>query len=221
MKLFFTHVICFFLFITFSITTNAQSSISLSTGISTDMNNSNKTFHHIPISLQWKPFADKKSPLFLEFDYDIPLINKRTGDAFTLNESLPQKVTLQENISSSIFTMAVGFRIHLYTNKKNNSFYLNILPVGICSQNFKVSYKNFDKVNYEVLNPDVNSSPAGFVMSMAAVYNFHKTKQDMMLMLHAQTPLLTSRGDYPLSYKYAAPLLITFGYNFYYNKRRK
>ncbi len=220
MKRVFIFISCFFLMSAFSDQSDAQSSISLSTGISTDLNNSGKTFYHIPVSLQWKPFADKKAPLFLEFEYDIPFANKRTGDAFTLNPGMPEKVTLFEKISPYIITVAVGFRIHLFTSKKNNSFYLNLLPVGISSQNFKVSYKNYDKENYEIANPDVNSHPDGFVMSMAAVYNFHKTKQDMMLMLHVQTPLLISKDDYPLSYKYVAPLQLTFGYNFYYNKRK-
>ncbi len=217
---FYHTIICFLVFSLFATGINAQSSMSLSTGISTDLNNSNNTFYHVPISFQWKPSAYKKALLFLELDYDIPFANKRTGDAYTLNPTLPEKVTLSEEISPYIFTIAIGFRIHLYTSKKNNSIYLNLLPIGLCNQNFKVSYKNYDKKNYEVLNPDVNSNPGGVVMSMAAVYDFHKSKQDMRLMLHAQTPLLTSRGDYPLSYKYAAPLQLTFGYNFYYNKRK-
>jgi hypothetical protein len=212
-------LICFIVCIITTLNSSAQSSVSLSTGISKDINNS-ISFYHIPFSLIWKPFRDQKMPLILELDYALPLGKTISGEAFTLNSSLPESVRLNEKISPYIFTLALGFRIHLFTNKKNNSFYLNILPVGISGQNFKVSYKNYDNDNYEIINPDVSSKPGGFVMSAAPVYYFHKAKQDMMLMLHIQTPLLISKSDYPLSYKSAAPLQLTFGYNFYYNKRK-
>jgi hypothetical protein len=205
-------------FCLFSAGANAQSFVSLSSGVSADLNNPNHSFHHIPFSLMWKPLKQKNSSLFIELDYDIPLPGKASGDAYTLNPALPQKVTLDENILPYIFTGSVGFSIHLLTIKDNNSFYLNILPIGICNQNIKVSYKNFDSQNYEVLNPDVNSSETGFVMSIAPAYYFHKTKQDMMIMLHLQTPLLKGNRDYLLSSKYIAPMQLTFGYNFYYNK---
>jgi len=211
-------LICFLVCSLFATNANAQSSLSLSTGISTDLNNSKQSFHHIPLSLIWKPQKQKNSPLFIELDYDIPLAGKGSGDAYTLNPALPQKVTLSENILPYIFTASVGFRIHLFSTKNNNNFYLNVLPLGICSQKIKVTYKNFDSQNYEVLNPDVNTNETAFVMSIAPVYYFHKTKQDMMIMLHLQTPLLKGNGDYLLSYKYIAPLQLTFGYNFYYNK---
>ncbi len=216
----FYHTIIYFLiFSLFAAKANAQSAISLSTGISTDINNSN-SFYQIPFSLIWKPFRDIKYPVFLELDYGLPLGSKSTGDAYTLNPGLPQKVTLKEKILPYVFTASVGFGIQLFTTKKNSAFYLNLVPFSICHQNVKASYKNYDTKNYEVLNPDVNSDETGFVMSIAPVYYFHKTKQDMMLMLHLQTPLLKGKRDYLLSYKYMAPLQLTFGYNFYYNKRK-
>lgn len=208
------------IFILFSFSTKAQSSFSLSTGISSDLNNAHHSFYHIPFSLQWKPSPRKRAAFFVEFDYDFPFTTKSTGQAYTLNPSLPKEVKLQETIRPYIFSASIGFRIHLYTNKKNNSFYLNLLPFGVSFQNIKVAYKNFDKENYEILNPDFNLNRGGFVESMAAVYNFHNRKQDMKLMLHLQIPPLQRTGDYPLSYRFVAPLQLTFGYNFYYNKRK-
>lgn len=219
MKLIISLPIIFLFFISFSISANAQSFLSLSTGISKDINNQNKSFYHIPVSLQWEPFSNQGNPLFFQLDYDIPFRSINTGNAYTLNPALPAQVHLQENIHSYIFTMNIGFRIHLYTNKKNNTFFLNLYS-GICFQNFTVDYKNFDKVNYEVLNPDVNLKAGGFVLSMAGAYYFHKRKQDMLLMLHVQSPLLAGNGDYPLSYKYIAPLQLTFGYKLFYNKKK-
>lgn len=220
MKIKLSFLLAFIIFLAFSSKVKAQSFLSFSTGISSDLNNVHHSFYHIPFSLQWKPSSRKRAPFFFEFDYDIPFTVKSTGDAYTLNPSLPEKVTLQETIRASVFTASIGFRIHIYTNKRNNSFYLNLLPFGISAQNFKVNYKNFDKENYEILNPDINMNRGGIVTSIAAEYNFHKTKQDMKLMLHIQSPPLRSTGDYPLSYKFIAPLQLTFGYNFYYNKRK-
>lgn len=208
---------CFLFFTGAIIKSNAQSSFSLSTGVSTDLNNS-QSLKQIPVSLIWKPFKDKKMPLFLELDYAFPLGSKNSGEAYTLNPALPQKVVLTEKISPYIFTVSVGFSVHLFTTKKNNIFYLNVAPVAVSNQTINVSYKNYDKANYEVMNPDVNSNEGGLVMSMAPVYYFHKGKQDMMLMLHLQTPLLKGNRDYLLSYKYMAPMQLTFGYNFYYHK---
>jgi hypothetical protein len=197
---------------------NAQSFVSLSTGISMDLNNANHSFYHVPITLQWKPVAKKTSPVFLELNFNIPITVKGTSNAFTLNPGLPKEVTLEENIRAFVFTASIGFRFHLYTNKKNNSFYLNLLPVGICTQNFRVSYKDYNNEDYEMLNPDINLNKGGFVMGMSGVYNFHNRNQDMMIMLRVQPPPFQSRGDYPLSYNFIAPLQLTFGYNLYYNK---
>ena len=213
-------LICFLVFSLFAVKTNAQSSVSLSSGISRDINNSNISFYQIPFSLIWKPFRNTKSPVFLEIDYDLPLGSKSAGVAYTLNPGLPQKVILKEKILPYVFTFSLGASIYLFTTKENNVFFLNIVPFAICAQIISVSYKNYDKENYEVLNPDVNSKEGGFVMSIAPVYYFHKDKRDMMIMLHLQTPLLKGKRDYKLSYNCMAPIQLTFGYNFYYNKRK-
>jgi hypothetical protein len=213
-KSIFLVIFSFLLFVSFS--ANAQSSLSVSTGISKDLNNASYSFYGIPVSVQWKPSKKEKAAFFLEADYDFVFPAKGSGNAYTLDPSMPQEVTLRENIRASLFTLSLGFRIHLYTNKKNNSFYLNLLPIGISAQSFKVNYKNYDKENYEVMNPDVNSHQGGFLMSMAAVYNFHKGLQDEFLMLHIQTPTAFGKDDYPLSYKSIAPMQLTFGYHFYY-----
>lgn len=219
MKIRITLSALFIFFTLFSVGVNAQSFVSLSTGVSADINKPNKSFYHIPVSLQWKPFKFNRSPLFFEFDYDIPLSCKSTGNAYTLNPSLPAEVTLGENIHPYLFTISMGFRIHLYTDKRNNSFYLSPL-IGLCSQKFIVDYKNYDKANYEILNPDVDLNKGGFVVAIEAAYNFHNRRQDMFLMIKIQAPPLQTTGDYPLSFKYIAPLQLTYGYKLFYNKKK-
>lgn len=208
--------ISLFGFVLISLSSIAQSFVTLSSGISKDINNT-KPFYHTPVSLQWKPFPKASDPFLLEVDYHIPLTNTGSADAYTVNAALPQQVNLRENIRSYIFTTSVGLRIFLFSTKTKNDFYLNLLT-GYCNQKFKVEYVNYDKGNYEVLNPDVNTNKGGFVFSTAVVYNFNTANRNLQLMLHIQTPLLIERGRYPLSYKFAAPLQLTFGYNFYYKK---
>ena len=217
MKIFPTFIFFILIFSLLTFKVSAQSSISISTGISKDINNS-ISFYQLPFSILWKPSKRKNAPLFLELDYAFPFKSKSSGEAFSLNPALPQKIILQEKIMPYTFTFSMGFRVHLFTTKSNNALYLNVSPLGICNQNIKVSYKNDDKENYDILNPDVNSNESGLVMSLSPVYYFHKEKQDIMIMLHLKTPLLKGARDYLLSYKYIAPLQLTFGYNFFYNK---
>ena len=211
-------ILCLFIITLFAGGVSAQSVISLSTGWSTDLNNAVHAFHHIPVSFNWQPLKDKRLPFLVELDYDIPLAIRSSGDAFTLNPALPGKVTLSEDIRPRLITASVGLTIPVYRRKSGKSIYVSFFPIAICNQDIKVTYKNYDKENYEVLNPDVTTKETGAVMAVAAVYNFHTLKQDLRLMLHLQTPLFKGNGDYQLSYKYVAPLQLTFGYNFYYNK---
>jgi hypothetical protein len=196
---------------------NAQSFLSFSTGISTDINHNRKSFYQIPVSVQWKPGNSKGSPLIFEFDYGIPLITKGSGEAYTLNQQLPDKETLTESIRASIFTISVGFQINLLNNGKKDMLCLDIFPLALTSQHYKINYKNYDKENYEVLNPDLNRNAGGLAMATALIYNFHKN-QDMMAMIRIQSATFTKKADYPLSYNSIAPLQFTIGYNFYYKK---
>lgn len=204
------------IFVLSSASADAQSFLSISTGISTDLNQNRKSFYHIPVSLQWKPFSSPNEPFLLELNYSFPLTAKGSGNAYTLNPQLPESVTLTETIQPWMFTISLGFQIRLLS-KKNNTVYLDLFPLGICKQNFKIHYKNYDKENYEVLNPDLNRTVGGYVTSMAAVYNFNRY---MIATLHLQTPTFTKKDDYPLAYKPIAPLQLTFGYKFYYKKRK-
>ena len=193
----------------------AQSSITFATGGSIDLNNT-KPFYHIPVSLQWMPFHAPQNPLMIEVDYYIPFKRTGIGMAYSANPSLPQQMKLQETINVPMFAISTGASFYLFTTKQESKFFLNLL-LGYCNQNFKVRYVNYDKANYEVLDPDVKKNKSSFVFSFAGVYNFHLPQRDLQLKLNLQTPLLLSIGRYPLSYKFVAPLSLTFGYNLYYN----
>ncbi len=197
---------------------SSQSFIALSSGISTDLNNK-KTFYHVPVIFRIEPF--QRSGFFIEGNYSIPFSRRSAADAYTAKPSLPGHVVLIETIRPYLYTLSFGGEIHLYTNKENkNSIYLN-LSAGICSQGFKVKYKNYDKENYEVLNPDVNTDSSGLVYSIGCVYNFHQPKNDFFLMVNLQTPpLIVALNRYAMTYKMIAPLQITFGYKLIYNKRK-
>ncbi len=196
---------------------HSQSYVAISSGFSKDLNNE-KAFYHIPVSFRWEPF--KRSAFFIDANYGIPLSRNSSADAYTANPLLPGHVLLKEKIQSNLFSIEIGGAIHLYTSKKNNSMYLCI-AAGVSSQHFKVNYINYDRINYEILNPDVSTDSSGLVVSIGYIYNFHWRKQDMFLMLHLQTPpLVSSLNYYAMTYKLIAPLQLTFGYKLIYNKRK-
>lgn len=195
---------------------SSQSYVALSSGFSIDLNNK-KTFYHLPVIFRIKPF--KKSGLFIEGDYGIPFSRKSAADAYTINPALPAHVVLAETVVPQLYTISLGCEFQLYTNKKNNnSIYLDV-AAGVSTQHFKVNYKNYDNLNYEVLNPDLSTDSSGFVLSVAAVYNFHK--QNMFIMLHVQAPpsVRAPQPYYTMTYKVIAPLELTFGYKLL-NKRK-
>jgi hypothetical protein len=196
----------------------AQSFVGISSGIDRDVNsNKNATFYHIPVVVQWKPFAEHhRSYFIMELNYGIPFTGSSTASAYTLNPNLPAAINLQEQIRPYIFTGSVGIGWHIFTDKqRDDAFYFNFLT-GICNQSFRVEYEHYDNKNYEILNPDESISITSVAFIGEAEYKFHN---NIIILLRAQTPLLIGyQGKYPLSYTDVAPLQLTFGYNFYYNK---
>lgn len=206
----------FILLIFFASHINAQPFIAVSTGISKDLNNK-RPFYTVPVTLRWEPF--KRSSLFIEVTKEIGFNRLTYADAYTVNPQLSEHVVLTEEVSLTTFSIDIGGAIVLYTNKKNNQLTLHV-SLGVSDEHFTVNYRNYDKINYEVLNPDVGKIFSGLYGSIAGVYNFHKGKQDMFIMLRLQSPALEGSGDrYNLSYTQTAPLQLTFGYKLFYKKK--
>jgi len=194
---------------------SAQSFIALSSGISADLNNE-RPFFGIPITLRWQPF--KHSAFFIEAIQDIGFNRLSKSDAYTANPDLSEHVVLTEEVKHTSFLIGVGGAIVLYTNKRNNQITVD-LSTGICSESYTVDFRNYDKVNYEVLNPDVTKPMSGLYASIAMIYNFHKRKQDMFIMLRLQSPSSGGFGRYKLSFNNTAPLQLTFGYKLFTSKK--
>jgi hypothetical protein len=205
-----------FLLITFFAShIKAQSLIALSMGISTDVSNK-KPFYSVPVTFRLEPF--KHSGFFIEATQGIGFNRLSKADAYTANADLIEHVTLTEAVKNSSFSMGIGGAIVLYTNKKNNQITLNI-STGICSEHYTVNFRNYDKANYEVLNPDVNENISGLYAAIAVAYNFDKRKRDMFIMLRLQSPSSAGFGRYQLSFDKAAPLQLTYGYKLFTSKK--
>lgn len=211
------HYLIFLIALVSAVNASAQSSISISSGVSKDIDNPKISFYHIPVYLIWRPGKKNFSPL-VEVSNSFALAGKSYGNAYTLNPALPAKVSLQEKIIPGFYEVGFGVSIRLLTTKKSNNFNINVIPVGFCHQNIRVSYKNYDRQNYEVLNPDLTFKETTFMLATSIVYNFHKAKKDLMLMLHFQSNLDNNKDGYVFSYKPITPVQFTVGYNFYYNK---
>ena len=203
----------------FTLQLKSQSVVAFSAGISTDLKNTSPVYM-IPVTLRWEPF--KRSGFFIEATQSFGFNRLTKADAYTTSPQLPEHVSLTEAININSLSIGTGGAIVIYTNKKNNRFTLN-LSIGICTEKFKVTYRNYDNENYEVVNPDVSDKRSGLYVSAAGVYNFHKGKQDMFIMLRVQSQSTAGPTDkyYHLSYENTAPLQLTYGYKLFYNKKTK
>ncbi|MDE3182427.1 MAG: hypothetical protein KGM16_03315 [Bacteroidota bacterium] len=173
----------------------------------------------IPVIFRWEPF--KRSAFFVEAIKSFVINTRLPADAYTTNSQLPEHVALTEKIELKDFALGLGGAFVVYTNKKNNQFTVNVSS-GICDENFIVDYTKYDEANYEVLNPDVAANYSGLYAAVAALYNFHKRKQDMFIMLRLQTASSAAKHDhYTLSYNKTSPLQLTFGYKLFYAKNKK
>lgn len=173
----------------------------------------------VPVTLRWEPF--KRFGFFIEGTQTIGLNRLTDADAYTTSPQLPEHVSLTKVINVNSLSIGTGGAIVLYTNKRNNRITLN-LSIGICSEHFNVTYRDYDKENYEIINPDVGENLTGLYVSAAGVYNFHNRKQDMFIMLRVQSPSSAGQPDhYTLSYRNTASLQLTYGYKLFYNKKSK
>ena len=201
---------------------SAQSFIALSSGISTDINNERPflwpQFMKHAVAIISMPFSWEGTAFFIEAIQDIGFNRLSKSDAYTANPDLSENVVLTEEVKHTSFLIGIGGAIVLYTNKRNNQITVDVSK-GICSESYTVDFRNYDKVNYEVLNPDVTNPISGLYASIAMIYNFRKRKQDMFIMLRLQSPSSGGFGRYKLSFNNTAPLQLTFGYKLFTSKK--
>jgi len=200
--------------------TYCQSYVGIGTGFSTDLENPSYNFHYIPVAIQWKS-SRYAGGFILKINEDIPLGAKATDMAYTINPSLPTSIEVQKNIRPYIFTLSAGFRIHLFTDKKKNIFYLDLMPFGLNGQNIHVTYANYDKANYNILNPDEPLNGGGLYVSAAVGCRMSSKKSGWTMELQVQSLPTANVGDYALSYGFCAPLQLTVQYDLFYNKNKK
>jgi hypothetical protein len=196
-------------------------SFSLGTGFSIDINNNRSTtytnlvkpLYHIPIVFIYKP---GDGGFLFRIDYDIPVAGGATVYAYTLNPTLPAKIALQETIRANIFNGSMGWFIPARPWKNRLSLYI---LVGFSNQTFKVSYASYNKVNYDILNPDMNLATGGLIISTGLVYSpFLEKTNSLDIMIHIQSPPLAGTGDYTPSYRLVAPLQCVLAYHIQHKK---
>lgn len=197
-----------------SCTSDAQSWIAFSGGFSADLNNK-KPFYAIPVSINWKP--GKYSGFFVEGIESFGINRNRIVKAYSANPQLPAEVPVTERVRNQSLSIGMGAIINLYTGKKND-VKLN-LSSGFASVGYIVSYKGYDQVHYEVLNPDGTERVSGLYGAISTAYNFTAQQKDLFIMLRFQTAPLATRSRYPYSYHFAVPLQLTFGYQYIYKRK--
>jgi hypothetical protein len=193
-----------------------QNGLGFSSGLSVDLNNQGR-FRQVPFSLTWIPKQSKKILFIMKADVALPLISKSYDSAYTTSSGLPPAVSVQKNITNHWYSLSLGWRILFKGRSENKQFFIDLCPLGVGQQKFRVVYKKYDNSDYEIINPDVGLDRTGLVASLGAGYNL----KNLFLQIQAQTPPLATGKRYRLSYKLNAPLLLAAGYFFALHKSRK
>jgi hypothetical protein len=202
MKIFLLYI--FFLILPFVIL--GQRTLGISSGISIDINNNGK-FKQVPLSVEWIPGKSKKGAFIIQTTFAVPLNNKSYDSAYTIGSGLPPAVAIEKDIKNFWFSGSIGVRFLIPTGATND-FVIDFFPLGVSQQIFKITYKNYNNTDYEVINPDVNLNRWGYVCSLGIGY----IRDNFIGKINFQTPLAASEGRYKLSYRLNAPLQITIGY---------
>ncbi|RYY58493.1 MAG: hypothetical protein EOO05_16270 [Chitinophagaceae bacterium] len=183
--------------------------LGVSTGLAMDLNN-NARFKQVPLSVQWVPNSERRFAFLVKLDAALPLPSSRQVEAYTLQSGFAQSSSVQEKISNPWVALSIGFRFRKNLQKGGRYFFADLLPVGLANQWFNIAYKDYDNVNYEILNPDTELNKRGLFTG----YGLGFVMKNFLAQAHVYSPLLASKGDYKLSYKFNAPLSITIGYLF-------
>jgi hypothetical protein len=193
----------------------------LGSGFSFNINNNRSSTYtnqvnpllHIPIVLIYKP---GEGGFFFRLDYEIPVSGGATVYAYTLNPTLPAKIAIQETIRADLFSGSMGWFIPAQPLKNRLSLYI---LVGYSNQIFKVRYASYNKVDYDILNPDMNLATGGLIISAGLIYSpFPRQNNSLDIMIHIQSPPLASTGDYTPSYRLVAPLQCVLAYRIKHKK---
>ena len=210
--------LCFGLWLAmiYAIPSFGQARLGFSTGFSIDINNGSR-FQNIPLSVQWLPAKKGNGSFLLKADVGIPLTRRESDSAYTLSAGLPSAIAVEKRLKSHLLTLGVGYRFRVAAKTNGNHYFIDVLPLGLSSQQFKPAYVNFDKTAYDILNPDVELNRTGFVFGCGLGYQ----QSNFVAQVHVQTPPTASKGRYQLSHKLNAPLQLSVGYLLPLRKSRK
>lgn len=188
-------------------TTTFSQQLGLSTGISIDANNHGRN-KQVPLSLQWIPQQWTNVAIVARLDAALPLGYSREVTAYTLQSGLSPSAPVRETIRNSWMALSIGARLSFPLRNNGRYLFADFIPAGIGTQRFKVNFKNYNRDDYEILNPDTDQKKTG--VFVGAGFGF--VISNFVAQVHAYTPLLASKDDYKLSYKFNAPISVTIGY---------
>lgn len=197
-------------------TTAAQSTFTVATGISIDVNNRGK-FQQIPLSLHLEPNPGKKGAFLIKFDAGLPLSRISYDSAFTANTGLPPSKQVEKRIGNFWFSISGGYRFYLKRFDADKRIFLDLLVLGYGYQHFGVTYSNKGDKDYEVIDPDITIGRTGILGALGLGYVSGKFSGQV----HIQSPISAGTGRYEMSYKLNAPLSITVGYRLFSKSKTK
>ncbi|MFT3934811.1 MAG: hypothetical protein QM726_14395 [Chitinophagaceae bacterium] len=138
--------------------------------------------------------------------------------SFTTNSSLPLYSPAQKNITTNLFSFAIGDRFQVAGWHTKGKWFTHVLT-GIMHQRLAVDYA-YDKANYIILNPDKTQEVTNVFVSAGIAYLYPLGPGRLLLEMDISSGPF-GRGDkYPYKTNLIAPLSLNIGYSIQLSKTK-
>lgn len=171
----------------------------------------NYIFSQLNAGVQWVLLNKKKKPFFLKITASLPIADKSLDSAYTTNINLPVINQVQKIIKPFGFELSIGKRLIIPPTGKYNKCSF-IFSAGIAYQRLQVE-NNFDRKNYDLLNPDITISRFGGLVGFQFEYMRILKNGRLFLQTGITSSPISKRKSNQNSFKFLVPIAFNLGYS--------
>ena len=171
----------------------------------------NYIFSQLNAGVQWVLLTKKRKPFFLKIMASLPIANRSLDTAYTTNITFPVLSQVKKVIKPLGFEMSIGKRFIIPPTGKYNKCSF-ILLAGIAYQRLQVE-NNFDKKNYELLNPDRTISRFGGLVCFQFEYMRILKNGRLFIQTGISSSPISKRKSNQNSFKFLVPIAFNLGYS--------
>ena len=168
-------------------------------------------FKQLNAGVQWVLLNKKKKPFFLKAMISLPIADKSLDTAYTTNINLPLIQQVQKTIKPYGFLLTIGKRVIIQPSGRYNKFSF-IFSGGIAYQYLKVE-NNYDRKNYELLNPDKTKSRFGGLVAFQMEYMRILKNGRIFIQTGISSSPISKRKASQNSFKFLVPIDFNIGYS--------